>query len=183
MAVAPAGFSITASTPDTPAAVIESVERKIYGMQFHPEVGHTPRGQELLKHFLYDVCEARPTWTMSSVIETQVEAIRKQVGSERVICALSGGVASAVAAALVHKAIGPQLTCVYVDTGLMREGESDQVVETFQRNLHIELQHVRAADRFSERLAGRTDTEEKHKAIGERFIREFETSARGLEDA
>jgi GMP synthase (glutamine-hydrolysing) len=183
MTVAPPGFTITASTPDTPAAVIESVERKIYGMQFHPEVGHTPHGQEMLKHFLYDVCQARPTWTMSSVIETQVEAIRKQVGSERVICALSGGVDSAVAAALVHKAIGPQLTCVYVDTGLMREGESDQVVETFQRNLKIELQHVRAADRFFEKLAGVTDPEAKRKAIGERFIREFETSARGLEDA
>jgi GMP synthase (glutamine-hydrolysing) len=180
---APPGFAVTGSTPDTPAAVIESVERRIYGMQFHPEVGHTPHGQAMLKHFLYDVCEARPTWTMSSVIETQVEAIRKQVGSERVICALSGGVDSAVAAALVHKAIGPQLTCVYVDTGLMREGESDQVVETFQRNLHIELQHVRASDRFFERLAGVTDPEDKRKAIGERFIREFETAARGLEDA
>jgi GMP synthase (glutamine-hydrolysing) len=183
MTVAPPGFTVTASTPDTPAAVIESAERKIYGMQFHPEVGHTPHGQEMLKHFLHDVCQARPTWTMSSVIETQVEIIRKQVGSERVICALSGGVDSAVAAALVHKAIGPQLTCVYVDTGLMREGESDQVVETFQRNLKIELQHVRAAERFFERLEGVTDPEAKRKAIGERFIREFETSARGLEDA
>jgi GMP synthase (glutamine-hydrolysing) len=183
MTQAPPGFVVTARTADTPAAVIESVERKIYGMQFHPEVGHTPHGQEMLKHFLYDVCQARPTWTMSSVIETQVELIRKQVGSERVICALSGGVDSAVAAALVHKAIGPQLTCVYVDTGLMREGESDQVVETFQRNLKIELQHVRAADRFFEKLAGITDPEEKRKAIGERFIREFETSAQGLEDA
>jgi GMP synthase (glutamine-hydrolysing) len=180
---APPGFVVTGRTPDTPAAVIESSERRIYGMQFHPEVGHTPHGQQMLKHFLYDVCGARPTWTMSSVIETQVEAIRKQVGSERVICALSGGVDSAVAAALVHKAIGPQLTCVYVDTGLMREGESDQVVETFQRNLRIELQHVRAADRFFERLAGVTDPEDKRKAIGERFIREFETAARGLEDA
>jgi GMP synthase (glutamine-hydrolysing) len=183
MTQAPPGFVVTAHTPDTPAAVIESAERKIYGMQFHPEVGHTPHGQEMLKHFLHDVCQARPTWTMSSVIETQVEIIRKQVGSERVICALSGGVDSAVAAALVHKAIGPQLTCVYVDTGLMREGESDQVVETFQRNLKIELQHVRAADRFFEKLAGVTDPEQKRKAIGERFIREFETSARGLEDA
>jgi GMP synthase (glutamine-hydrolysing) len=183
MTQAPPGFVVTARTPDTPAAVIESAERKIYGMQFHPEVGHTPHGQEMLKHFLHDVCQARPTWTMSSVIETQVEIVRKQVGSERVICALSGGVDSAVAAALVHKAIGPQLTCVYVDTGLMREGESDQVVETFQRNLKIELQHVRAADRFFEKLEGVTDPEAKRKAIGERFIREFETSARGLEDA
>src|SRR3954463_2949533 len=180
---APPGFSVTARTADTPAAVLESPERRIYGMQFHPEVGHTPHGQAMLKHFLYDVCEARPTWTMSSVIETQVEAIRKQVGSERVICGLSGGVDSAVAAALVHKAIGPQLTCVYVDTGLMREGESEQVVETFQRNLKIELQHIRAADRFFERLAGIVEPEEKRKAIGERFIREFEAAAGGITDA
>ena len=180
---APEGFTATARTADTPVAALESRERRIYAVQFHPEVAHTPRGQEMLKHFLYEVCGARRTWTMSSVIETQVEVIRKQVGGERVICALSGGVDSAVAAALVHKAIGPQLTCVYVDTGLMREGESDQVVETFQRNLKIELQHVRAADRFFERLAGITDPEDKRKAIGERFIREFESAARGLEDA
>jgi GMP synthase (glutamine-hydrolysing) len=180
---APPGFVAAGATPDTPVAVLESRDRRIYGTQFHPEVVHTPRGQELLKRFLYDVCEARPTWTMSSVIETQVEEIRKQVGGERVICALSGGVDSAVAAALVHKAIGPQLTCVYVDTGLMREGESDQVVETFQRNQRIELQHVRAADRFFEVLAGVEEPEAKRKAIGERFIREFEVAARGIEDA
>jgi GMP synthase (glutamine-hydrolysing) len=120
---------------------------------------------------------------MTSVIDTQVEAIRAQVGSSRVICALSGGVDSAVAAALVHRAIGSQLTCVYVDTGLMRADESDQVVETFQRNQGIELQHVRAADRFFEVLADVVDPEEKRKAIGERFIREFERAARGLDDA
>jgi len=180
---APPGFSSPGATPDTPVAVLENHERRIFGTQFHPEVVHTPRGQELLKRFLYDVCQARPTWTMSSVIETQVEEIRKQVGGERVICALSGGVDSAVAAALVHKAIGPQLTCVYVDTGLMREGESDQVVETFQRNQRIELQHVRAADRFFEVLKGVEEPEAKRKAIGERFIREFEVAARGIEDA
>src|SRR5690606_19241862 len=125
----------------------------------------------------------RPTWTMTSVIESSVEVIRAQVGRERVICGLSGGVDSAVAAALVHKAVGPQLTCVYVDTGLMREGESGQVVETFRRHQGIELVHVRAADRFFEALAGVVDPEEKRKAIGERFIREFEAAARGLEDA
>jgi GMP synthase (glutamine-hydrolysing) len=180
---APAGFRAVASTPDTPVAVLESPDRRIYGVQFHPEVVHTPRGQEILKQFLYEVCGAKPSWTMSSVIETQVDAIRKQVGAERVICGLSGGVDSAVAAALVHKAIGPQLTCVYVDTGLMREGESDQVVETFQRSQGIELIHVRAADRFFERLEGITEPEAKRKAIGERFIREFETAALGIEDA
>src|SRR5215208_5268392 len=124
-----------------------------------------------------------PTWTMTSIIEHSVEAIQAQVGPERVICGLSGGVDSAVAAALVHKAVGPQLTCVFVDTGLMRAGESDQVVDTFHRNQGIELIHVRAADRFHERLAGIVDPEEKRKSIGELFIRVFEDAAQGLEDA
>jgi GMP synthase (glutamine-hydrolysing) len=180
---APDGFATTATTASTPAAVFESTERRIFGVQYHPEVAHTPFGQELLKRFLHEVADCRPTWTMTSIIETQVDEIRKQVGSERVICGLSGGVDSAVAAALVHKAVGPQLTCVYVDTGLMREGESEQVVDTFQRHQGIELIHVRAADRFFERLAGLTDPEDKRKAIGERFIREFEPAAAGLSDA
>jgi GMP synthase (glutamine-hydrolysing) len=180
---APAGFTTVASTPDTPAAAFESDERKIYGVQFHPEVVHTPRGQELLKRFLHDVCQARPTWTMTSIIEQQTELIRKQVGGERIICALSGGVDSAVAAALVHHAVGPQLTCVYVDNGLMREGESDQVVEAFQRTQGIELIHVHAEDRFLAALEGVTEPEQKRKAIGERFIREFEATAGGIEDA
>ncbi|HSL58935.1 MAG TPA: glutamine-hydrolyzing GMP synthase [Acidimicrobiales bacterium] len=180
---APDGFAVLASTPDAAVAVLEDPRRGIYGVQYHPEVVHTPHGQDLLKRFLYDACGCRPSWTMTSIIEHSVEAIRAQVGDERVICGLSGGVDSAVAAALVHKAIGPQLVCVYVDTGLMRAGESDQVVETFQRNQGIELVHVRAADRFFERLAGVVDPEDKRKAIGERFIREFETAAQGLSDA
>ena len=137
----------------------------------------------MLKHFLYTVCECRPTWTMASIIETSVDAIRAQVGGERVICGLSGGVDSSVAAALVHKAVGPQLTCVYVDTGLMRAGESEQVVDTFHRHQGIELIHVKAADRFFERLAGVIDPELKRKAIGELFIRVFEEAAGGLSDA
>ena len=180
---APEGFTTVASTPETPAAAFESDERKIYGVQFHPEVVHTPRGQELLKRFLHDVCQARPTWTMTSIIEQQTELIRKQVGGDRVICALSGGVDSAVAAALVHHAVGPQLTCVYVDNGLMREGESEQVVEAFQRTQGIELIHVRAEERFLAALEGVTEPEQKRKAIGERFIREFESTAGGIEDA
>jgi GMP synthase (glutamine-hydrolysing) len=180
---APAGFTTVGSTVDAPVAVLESDERRIYGMQFHPEVVHTPGGQAMLVRFLHEVCGARPTWTMTSIIDTQVALIREQVGDARVICALSGGVDSAVAAALVHKAVGSQLTCVYVDTGLMRAGESDQVVETFQRNQGIELQHVRAADRFFDVLADVVDPEDKRKAIGERFIREFEAAAQGLEDA
>jgi GMP synthase (glutamine-hydrolysing) len=180
---APDGFVVTASTPATPAAVIENAERCIFGVQYHPEVVHSQHGQDLLKRFLYDAAGCQPSWTMTSIIEHEVDAVRAQVGSARVICALSGGVDSAVAAALVHKAIGSQLTCVYVDTGLMRSGESDQVVETFQRNLHIELQHVRAADRFFDRLSGVLDPEEKRKAIGEQFIRIFEESAGGIDDA
>jgi GMP synthase (glutamine-hydrolysing) len=180
---APEGFRVVASTPDTPAAAFESTERGLYGVQFHPEVVHTQLGQELLKRFLYDACGCRPTWTMSSVIETQVEAIRAQVGDGRAICGLSGGVDSAVAAALVHKAIGHQLTCVFVDTGLMRKDEGDQVVETFKRNFGIELIHVRAADRFFDKLAGVTDPEDKRKAIGELFIRIFEDAKGGITDA
>ena len=181
--VPPSGATVTASTPDTPAAAFEAVERGIYGVQFHPEVVHTPHGQELLEHFLYEACNCRANWTMSSVIETSIEAIRAQVGSGRAICGLSGGVDSAVAAALVHRAIGNQLTCVFVDTGLMRQGEGEQVVDTFQRHQKIELIHVRAADRFFERLAGITEPEDKRKAIGELFIRVFEENAGGIEDA
>ena len=180
---APEGFRVVASTPDTPAAAFESTERGLYGVQFHPEVVHTQTGQDLLKHFLYEACGCRPTWTMSSVIETQVEAIRAQVGDGRAICGLSGGVDSAVAAALVHKAIGHQLTCVFVDTGLMRKDEGDQVVETFKRNFGIELIHVRAADRFFDKLAGITDPEDKRKAIGELFIRIFEDAKGGITEA
>jgi GMP synthase (glutamine-hydrolysing) len=180
---APDGFEAVGATGSTPVAVLESDDRKIYGVQFHPEVVHTPRGQELLKRFLHDVCQARPTWTMTSIIEQQTELIRKQVGGDKVICALSGGVDSAVAAALVHHAVGPQLVCVYVDTGLMREGESEQVVEAFQRTQGIELIHVRAADRFFAALEGVTEPEAKRKAIGERFIREFEATSGGIEDA
>ena len=180
---APDGFAVTASTPETPAAAFESAARKVYAVQFHPEVVHTPHGQEMLKHFLYDACGCAPSWTMTSIIETSVDAIRAQVGQERVICGLSGGVDSAVAAALVHKAVGHQLTCVFVDTGLMRENEGDQVVETFRRHQGIELIHVRVADRFFERLQGVVDPEEKRKAIGELFIRVFEDAAGGIEDA
>jgi GMP synthase (glutamine-hydrolysing) len=180
---APAGFTVTASTPEAPVAVLEHAGRRIHGVQFHPEVAHTPRGQEVLRRFLFDVCGCRPTWTMSSVIDDSVAAVRAQVAGERAICGLSGGVDSSVAAALVHRAIGPQLTCVYVDTGLMRKGESEQVVETFRRHLGIELIHVDAGDRFFERLEGVLDPEEKRKAIGELFIRVFEANTGGLTDA
>jgi GMP synthase (glutamine-hydrolysing) len=176
----PDGFVATAASPDAPVAALHHAERAIYGVQFHPEVVHTERGRDLLERFLYDVCRCPPSWTHTSIIEAQVRAVRHQVGTSPVLCALSGGVDSAVAAALVHKAIGDQLTCVYVDTGLMRANESEQVEETFRRQFHIDLVHVKAADRFFEALAGVTDPEAKRKIIGELFIREFETVAREL---
>ncbi len=181
--VAPEGFVATASTPDAPVAALESSERRIWGVQFHPEVAHSPYGMEVLRRFVHDLAGCAPSWTMGSIIDTQVEAVQAQVGAARVICALSGGVDSSVAAALVHKAIGPQLTCVYVDTGLMRKGESEQVVETFRRHMGIELIHVDAGQRFFERLAGVTEPETKRKIIGELFVRIFEENTGGLSDA
>ncbi len=177
---APAGFVATASTSDAPVAAMHDAEKRLYAVQFHPEVVHTERGQNLLERFLFDVCAARPTWTHTNIIETSVEEVRAQVGSRHVLCALSGGVDSAVAAALVHKAVGDQLTCVFVDTGLMRAGEAEQVEETFRRQFNVDLVHVKAADRFFSVLAGVTDPEEKRKAIGETFIRIFEEVARDI---
>ncbi|MDP4851437.1 MAG: glutamine-hydrolyzing GMP synthase, partial [Ilumatobacteraceae bacterium] len=175
----PAGFVATAATPDAPMAVIECDSRKIWGVQFHPEVMHTQQGTEVLQQFIYQLAGCKPTWTMDSIIDTQIKAIRDQVGSERVVCGLSGGVDSAVAAALVHRAIGKQLTCVYVDTGLMRKNESAQIVETFHRAMGIELVHVDAGSRFFERLAGVTEPEAKRKTIGELFVRIFEENTGG----
>ena len=181
--VAPEGFTVTASSPDAPVAAMEDVERRIHAVQFHPEVVHTPHGQQILERWIYEVTGSGPDWTMTSVIESGVEAVRQQVGDARVICALSGGVDSAVAAALVHRAIGSQLTCVFVDHGLMREGEGEQVVETFRRHQGIELIHVQAQERFFAKLEGVTDPEDKRKAIGEEFIRVFEETSGGIEDA
>ena len=183
VSVLPSGFVATASTPDAPMAVIENPTRKIWGVQYHPEVGHTEHGQDVLEQFLHQLVGAERSWTMSSIVDDQVAAIRELVGSERVICGLSGGVDSAVAAALVHKAIGNQLTCVYVDIGLMRKNESAQVVETFKRNMGIELIHVDAGARFFEKLKGITEPEAKRKAIGETFVRIFEEHTGGITDA
>jgi GMP synthase (glutamine-hydrolysing) len=180
IATAPEGFVVTGSSPEGPVAVMEDVARRLHAVQFHPEVAHTERGQELLANFLHHVADIPPTWTNTSIIEDQVALIRDQVGNEKVLCALSGGVDSAVAAALVTKAVGQQLTCVFVDTGLMRKDEGDQIEETFTRQFGVELIHVKAQDRFFEALAGVTDPEEKRKIIGELFIREFETVAREL---
>jgi GMP synthase (glutamine-hydrolysing) len=179
---APPGFRSTASTADAPVAALEDSRRGIYGVQFHPEVAHTHGGQEIIKAFLYDVCGCRPAWTMTSVIEASVAAVREQIGSERVICGLSGGVDSAVAAALVHKAVGDQLTCVFVDTGLLRAGEAEQVEATFREQFHVDLVHVKAADRFLSALDDIVDPERKRKIIGETFIRVFEEAAADLGD-
>jgi GMP synthase (glutamine-hydrolysing) len=177
---APAGAAVTGGSDSTQIAAFEAPARKLYGVQFHPEVVHTPHGQDVLKNFLYGVAGARPTWTPVAVIEEQVERIRAQVGSGRVLCALSGGVDSAVAALLVYKAVGDQLTCVFVDHGLLRKDEAAQVVETFEGHFHVPLVHLDPSARFLARLEGVTDPEEKRRIVGEEFIRTFEEEAEKL---
>jgi GMP synthase (glutamine-hydrolysing) len=176
----PEGARVVASSPAAPIAAFEDPERALYGVQFHPEVVHTPYGNDLLKNFLYTVADAPATWTAAAVIEEQVERIRAQVGNERVLCALSGGVDSAVAALLVYKAVGDQLTCVFVDHGLLRKDEAVQVVETFRNHFHVPLLHVDAEERFLTRLAGVADPEDKRRAVGEEFIRVFEQESQRL---
>jgi GMP synthase (glutamine-hydrolysing) len=180
---APSGFTVTATTDASPVAAMEDRAAGRFGVQFHPEVVHTPRGDEVLKAFLFEACGARPTWTRASIIEQSVAAVRRRVGGERVLCGLSGGVDSAVAAALVHRAVGDQLTCVFIDHGLLRAGEGEQVEETFRSHFRVDLVHVRAADRFLAALAGVTDPEAKRLAIGETFIRVFEEVAAAHSDA
>jgi GMP synthase (glutamine-hydrolysing) len=169
---------VTASTPTTPVAAIEDVTRGLYGVQFHPEVMHTEQGQEVLKRFLYDAAGCRPTWTMVNIVEEQIAKIRSQVGGKRVVCGLSGGVDSAVAAALVQRAIGDQLTCVFVDHGLLRKGEAEQVEEDFVASTGVQLKVASVADQFLSALAGVSDPEQKRKIIGREFIRVFEAAAR-----
>jgi GMP synthase (glutamine-hydrolysing) len=178
---APPGFVPLASSPGSPVAACESTERGLYGIQFHPEVVHTPYGTEILTRFLRDVAGLTETWSPASVITEQVERIRAEVGDGGVICGLSGGVDSATAAALVHRAVGDQLTCVLVDHGLLRKNEAEQVVATF-RDRGIRLIHVDASERFLERLAGVIEPEQKRKIIGEEFIRVFEEEAEKLLD-
>ncbi len=173
----PAGFTVTATTDGAPVAAMEDPDRRMYAVQFHPEVKHTPFGTDLLKAFLFDVCDASPTWTAAHVIDEQVERIREQVGDERVICALSGGVDSAVAALLVHRAVGDRLTCVFVDHGFMRQNEAEQVDQAFGGHFHVPLVSVHARDRFLAKLRGVSDPEAKRKAIGSEFIRIFEEEA------
>jgi GMP synthase (glutamine-hydrolysing) len=184
VAAAPAGALVTASTPATGVAAFEHSERRMYAVQFHPEVVHTPAGNRMLQRFLFDISETSRTWTPDAIIEEQIEAIRAQVGDTgHAVCALSGGVDSSVAAMLVHRAIGDRLTCVFVDHGLMRADEARQVVETFGNRFHVPLVHVDASNEFFELLAGVTDPEEKRKRIGEAFIRIFEREAARMGNA
>ncbi len=176
----PPGFAATASTQHSPVAAFADPQKKLYGVQFHPEVVHTPRGKEILQKFLYDVCGCGGNWTMESFIDQTVEEIRAQVGDKKVLCALSGGVDSSVAAALVHKAVGNQLTCVFVDHGLMRKDEGAQVIKTFRDQFYINLIAVDAQQRFLGKLHGITEPEQKRKLIGNEFIRVFEEEARKL---
>ncbi|MGA5301345.1 glutamine-hydrolyzing GMP synthase [Nucisporomicrobium flavum] len=178
---APSGFSVTASSAGAPVAAFEDLGTRRAGVQFHPEVAHTQQGQEMLQRFLYDIAGIEPTWTPTNIIEDQVAAIREQVGDKQVICGLSGGVDSAVAAALVHKAIGDQLTCIFVDHGLLRAGEAEQVEKDYVAATGIRLKVVDASDQFLGHLAGVTDPEQKRKIIGREFIRTFEAAARELD--
>ncbi len=178
----PPGFSALASSTASPVAAFESVEQGVYGIQFHPEVVHTPYGQQVLTNFLREVCGCEEEWSPTSVIEDQVRRIREQVGDGRAICGLSGGVDSSVAALLVHRAIGDRLTCVFVDHGLMRKNEGAQVVAAFRDHFHVPLVAVDAEERFLARLQGVSDPEEKRKRIGAEFIRVFEEEAARLDD-
>jgi len=176
----PPGFLALASSSSSPVAAVEDPERRIYGIQFHPEVVHTPYGEEILKRFLTNICGCEPTWSAASIVEEQVRRIREQVGDGRVICGLSGGVDSSVAALLVHRAVGEQLTCVFVDHGLMRKEEGEQVVRTFRDTFKVPLVAVDAETRFLDKLKGVTEPEAKRKAIGAEFIRVFEEEAEKL---
>ena len=179
----PPGFRALASSTESPVAAFESDERAVYGIQFHPEVVHTPYGQDVLKRFLGDVCGCEMSWSAASIVEEQIARIREQVGTGKVICGLSGGVDSSVAALLVHRAVGDQLTCVFVDHGLMRKNEGEQVISAFRDSFHVPLVAVGAESRFLDKLRGVTEPERKRKIIGAEFIRVFEEEAAKIGDA
>jgi GMP synthase (glutamine-hydrolysing) len=183
VAEAPPGFTVTASTADTPIAGFENLPRRLAGVQYHPEVAHSEHGQEVLRRFLYDVAGLAPDWNAGSILAEQVAAVREQVGSATVICGLSGGVDSAVAAAIVHEAVGDQLTCVFVDHGLLRAGEREQVQRDYVAATGIRLVTVDAREQFLDALAGVTDPETKRKIIGREFIRAFEGAATEIAEA
>lgn len=178
----PAGFGLAGHTDLTPTAAVADEARRLYGVQFHPEVVHTEEGTQMLKNFLFSVCRCEGGWSMGSYIDIAVAQIREKVGNHKVICALSGGVDSSVAAVLVHKAIGDQLTCVFVDHGFLRLGEAEQVVETFKHKFHMNLIHVDASEHFMSLLKGVTEPEKKRKIIGAEFIHTFQEEADKLDD-
>ncbi|OGR31047.1 MAG: glutamine-hydrolyzing GMP synthase [Desulfuromonadales bacterium GWC2_61_20] len=183
VAIVPAGFEVIAGSANAPVCAIQNVSRNLYGVQFHPEVNHTPRGELLIETFVRKVCGCRGQWTPGQIIEDAIARIRRQVGSDRVILGLSGGVDSSVAAALIHRAIGDQLTCVFVDNGLLRLGEGDQVMATFASNLGVKVVRVDAEERFLSALAGEVDPEKKRKIIGGLFVEIFEAESNKLRDA
>lgn len=176
----PENFVVTAHTNNTPVAAMANAEKRIYGVQFHPEVVHTPEGLKMIRNFLFTICGCSGDWDMGSFVDQAVKKIREQVGNKRVLCALSGGIDSSVAAVLVHRAVGDQLTCVFVNHGFLRKGEPEQVVKTFRDGFHMNLVYVDAVDRFMNRIAGVTEPERKRKIIGEEFIRVFESESAKL---
>ena len=179
----PDGFEIIAQTDNAPVAAIQNVDRNLYGVQFHPEVNHTPRGEIIVDTFVRKICRCQGQWTPGKIIEYAVTSIREQVGTDKVILGLSGGVDSSVAAALIKRAIGDQLTCVFVDNGLLRLAEGDQVMATFAKNMGVKVIRVNAEDRFLQGLSGETDPEQKRRIIGNLFIDIFEEEAARITDA
>lgn len=176
----PAGFEITAHSADCPVAAMANVDKKLYAMQFHPEVQHTVEGTQMLKNFLFDVCECSGDWEMSSFVTTTIESLKKKIGDKKVLCGLSGGVDSSVAAVLIHKAVGKQLTCIFVDHGMLRKNEGDEVEQVFREKFDMNLIRVNAQERFLSKLEGVDDPEKKRKIIGEEFIRVFEEEAKKI---
>lgn len=178
----PPGFKTIARSANSDICAMRDAARKIYGVQFHPEVVHTPKGDRILKNFLFQVCALKPAWTMKSFIETSIAEIRAKAGDDRVVCGISGGVDSAVAALLVHKAIGGNLTCIFVDNGVLRKGEADKVEATLKKSFHMNIRRVNASARFLKKLKGIEDPERKRKIIGGEFVRVFEAEARKIKN-
>jgi len=176
----PPGFVVLAQSKNSPIAAMADRKRKFYGVQFHPEVAHTPRGTKILSNFLFEICGCEPSWTMASFVRRTIRSLREQIGGHRVICGISGGVDSSVTAVLLHKAVGEQLSCIFVDNGLLRRGETEEVVELFGKRYRMDLHLVDASEHFLRHLKGVTDPEKKRKIIGREFIRVFEKKAKEL---